>query len=255
MCAAQRSRQTVGYAEVRRVAAQRKRRELHFQRCKPFIAECPFPPSPGVVQQPNVGAAALAVEYRRERMYRDVNDAIAASDRRADEVVDARAVRPIDLAQQPFTLVGRQLARDRREQAAVMLGPIDVDEQPRRRVREQRCIERFRERARDRQRAGVPAAVRIEQRTMTAKQRRPPRRNSVAAVFASDDDARASIDRVARQRDPARHAAARNIRAWMRQSHSFRYVADSDFASTRSPTERSSRLASVPSVRITSRAS
>ena len=134
--------------------------------------------------------ARFAVEHRRERMRREMDRrACRRRSPRLDRGCDFGAIRPIVLVENPLALVARQRARDRREQRAMMFGSIQVDEQARRLADDQRRVERLRELPRQRQRAGIPTAVRIEQRAMRGEGFRIARRDSIAAVFARDEEA------------------------------------------------------------------
>ncbi len=118
-----------------------------------------------------------------------MHGAFAVGDRCIDRRGDLRAIRPVVLVDDARALSVRQCPRDRREQRAVMLGSVQVDQQARRLAHDQRRVQRLRELPREYQRARIPAAMRVEQRAVRCESLCIAWRDSIAAVFARDDEA------------------------------------------------------------------
>ncbi len=150
----------------------------------------------GVVEQSHVGAPHLAVQLRREAVRRNVDHAPAARHRLPDQALHFGAIGPVVLFDDPCAEFWRRAARRRREALRMADRAIEVDDEAADGRGHQRCPERAGQRLRHDQRAGVVAAVGVEQRPVPPKQRPVGRGDPVAAVFAGDEE---SVDR------PARH--------------------------------------------------
>ncbi len=202
MALAQRCREAIVTPPVRIVSSQAQLRRQSRQLPHPRSRESHLARSCGVIQPGDVRVPRHVVERRRETVRRDVDHLAARCNEARDVGFDRLAMRPVVAIDDVLPALGRQCARDLREQRSMPDRAVQVDQQARRGGGVQRRTDRVGQFMAEFQCARIPAAVAVEQRLPARKERGVGGRDLAPTVFAADDEL---IPACGRQRSSSGH--------------------------------------------------
>ena len=181
--------QAIAFSRIRVIAADGEIGRTSFEGCLPALAQIRLARSSRVIEQADIGVSYLAVQLGRKAVGREVDHQAVVRDRLPDKTLGLRAIRLVIVLQYPLTHLGRRFAGRLGMETRMADGSIQVNEQTAYGGGHQRRCKCRCQRSCHDERAGIVAAVGVQQRLMGVKQVAIRRGNPVAAVLAGDHEA------------------------------------------------------------------